>query len=165
MIFTDKIKLMQDEIEWYYLYSSAECHELSSNWNAMITAACFGGGEYHDPYQERNFQAIARKRQIEKHIRKVPRRYLKILIDTFANLRQDPLLTKHFHRYAGAIKHSQLLPLLEIFILLNKHDLTPKKMTEADKILLKALRDRAAMDYDAAVNSYIIARKSKLNNK
>ena len=159
MIFKNKQTIVEEDIEWYCLFSYADCG-IRSNWNAMVSAKMYGTRSlFEDPYNDAIFAAVHRRNLIESRLKTMTPRYVDILYTAFANCNIPPVITKYYHRYASAAVHSKLISKKELLKICNAF--YQHKSSTKEKLLLQEISIQAAKDYTSAINQYMEARKKR----
>ena len=91
----NKLKQIQEDIQWYYNYSAADIHSISSN---QITASqCFSSGDTFpsDPFPIYSLTSIRKQRKIEKGLLSISSTSRQVLYATFATPPSHYLSTRY----------------------------------------------------------------------
>lgn len=137
------------ELEWYFCSSDADCG-IKSNWQAMVSASCFGSTSFHDPMTSFMLEKVSERRKIEKIFNQLSDRHQDILFASFSERIFNSYIFKIFRNLTGTVyclKNTE-----EVETICRKS--LAREISTADMIKLSHIRIEATKEYQSAIFKY-----------
>lgn len=162
-------KITEREMIWFFNNSAASLG-IKSNWCAMVSASCFGSGDYHDSMTNGMLNSISRFRIIDKVYKSISLDSQYILYATYSSMFINDFVLKVFRSLAPtALSQCKTEKEAKILEQTCKRILKHKSSGE-DSMLISSIRVLSTKKFTAAIiefgeNYYAQTKKSKKKSK
>ena len=151
MLFTQKLRIAENDLSWYFNESSSDVG-IKSNWNSMVSVACFGAStNFQDTFSSFILLSVERLRKIESLFYSLSLQSQKVLYLYFAYFNFP-------HPYLKATLR-ELAPLTILNPQFHSFELVFKRFSlglasDKDKLLISSSRIDARTALFSAVNEF-----------
>ncbi len=146
----------EDDCTWLFCFSAADCG-IRSNWEACVSASCFGKSEgFYDHTNSFLLNSVARRRKLEKTFNLLPIHIQNVIYASFADVQFSEPLLKIFKKFSGA---ACCTPLADTKTLTSAcQRIAQGKEVKGDKQLVAQVRTAATKSYAEAITAYMKAK-------
>jgi len=163
LTFDEMERICEDDLTWLFCFSTADCG-IRSNWEACVSAACFGKTEgFYDNTNSFLLNSVARRRKLEKIFNSLTIDNQNILFASFADVHFSQPVLKIFKKFVGA---AYCTPLADTKTLTSAcQRIAQGKELKGDKQLVAQVRIAATKIYAEVITAYMRAKYENSKNE